>query len=105
VPTYTGTAALTLPALTLSGSGAHTAPTYTGSGALTLPALTVAGTGAFAAGGFPSVTNPEGTWDAGEAGDWAGELVGTLSGGGGRKGTWGRELVGTLSGGKRGDWS
>jgi hypothetical protein len=43
--TATGTAAITLPALTATGSGTHTAPTYTGSATITLPALTATGTG------------------------------------------------------------
>lgn len=47
--TYTGSGAITLPALTVAGSGTFTAPVYSGTGAVTLPPLTVAGTGTFTA--------------------------------------------------------
>jgi hypothetical protein len=47
--TYTGSGDLAIPALTISGTGTFVAPVYTGTGDLAIPALTMAGAGTFVA--------------------------------------------------------
>lgn len=49
--TYTGSAAITLPAMTASGSGTFTTPNYSATAAVTLPAMTASGAGTFLAPG------------------------------------------------------
>lgn len=52
VPAFTGTGTVTLPALTASGAGATVPPAFTGSGVLGLPGLSAAGTGTSTAPAF-----------------------------------------------------
>lgn len=56
--TYTGTAAVSLPAMTAAGSGTFTAPTYTATAAITLPVLTASGVGAHSEHGTAAISLP-----------------------------------------------